>query len=139
MHLLASCLVTLSFQVSGWEVFEDTQFKWQYAEKLGTSIEVPIFNPELRLKDGSEVQLTGFYLPLELDGGRIVISKLPYASCFFCGGGVGQESVAEVEFSTPQRPFRMDEIITVKGRLKLNQDDYDHLVFILTDAILIQL
>ena len=40
---------------------------------------------------------------------------MPYAACFFCGGGVGQESVAEVVFNSVQRPFRLDELLTIKG------------------------
>ena len=100
---------------------------------------MPVFGREIKELDGTEITLTGHYLPLDLEGNRIIISKLPYASCFFCGGGVGQESVAEIEFNTVQRPFRMDELVTVKGTLKLNEDDFEHLVFILKDAKVIQL
>ena len=139
MHLLINLLLVSFSQVAGWEIFADTRFKWQYAEEFGMEVETPIFNKKIEELEGKEITLTGHYLPLELDGERIIISKLPYASCFFCGGGVGQESVAEVVFNTVQRPFRMDELITVKGRLKLNEDDYDHLVFILEDAKVIQL
>jgi len=139
MQLLISLILILSSQVSGWEAFQDTRFRWQYAEEFGMEVEVPIFGKSVEALEGEEITLTGHYLPLELEGNRIIISKLPYASCFFCGGGVGQESVAEVEFSTVQRPFRMDELITVRGTLKLNIDDFEHLVFILTDAKVIQL
>jgi len=139
MYLLVSLLLSIVTQVSGWEAFADTRFKWKYAEELGMEVEIPIFNKAIKELEGTEITLTGHYLPLQLEGERIIISKLPYASCFFCGGGVGQESVAEVVFNSPQRPFRLDELITVKGRLKLNVDDYEHLVFILEDAKLIQL
>lgn len=139
MHLLISLFLILPPQVAGWEVFADTKFKWVYADKFGMEVEVPIFTKRMKAMDGKEVTLTGHYLPMELTGERIIISKLPYASCFFCGGGVGQESVAEVQFNSVQRPFRMDELVTVKGRLKLNEDDFDHLVFILEDAEVIDL
>ena len=139
MHLIISILLALPGRPSGWEIFEDTRFKWQYEESLGLEVEVPIFNKEIEAMDGKEVTLTGHYLPLDLEGNSIIISKLPYASCFFCGGGVGQESVAEVHFTSVQRPFRMDELVTVKGTLKLNVDDYEHLVFMIMDAKVLQL
>ena len=138
MHILISLLITVSSQVSGWEAFADTQFKWEYAEEFGMEVEVPIFDDKVKALEGKEITLTGHYLPLEIEGERIVISKMPYANCFFCGGGVGQESVAEVVFNSVQRPFRLDELLTIRGTLKLNVDDYDHLVFILEDAKIIQ-
>lgn len=134
MHMLVSLLLLITTEVSGWEVFADTRFRWQYADKFGMEVETPIFSKSVKELEGKEITLTGHYLPLELEGERIIISKLPYAACFFCGGGVGQESVAEVVFSSVQRPFRLDELITVKGKIKLNSNDYDHLVFILEDA-----
>ncbi len=138
MYLIASLFFFSSLQVSGWEVFEDTQFKWQFSDELGAEVQMPIFSTKVEQLEGQEITLTGHFLPLDLDGNRIIISKLPYASCFFCGGHVGPESVAEVSFDVAQRPFRMDELLTVKGRLKLNNNDYEHLVFNLTNAIIIQ-
>ena len=98
MHLLISLLIGAITQVSGWEAFADTEFKWEYAEEFGMEVEIPVFDKKIEALEGTEITLTGHYLPLELEGERIIISKLPYASCFFCGGGVGQESVAEVVF-----------------------------------------
>ena len=141
MQLLISIslLIATSLQVSGWEAFEQTRFKWEYQEEIGFQVEIPIFDKKVKELEGKEITLTGHYLPMDIDGNRIIISKLPYASCFFCGGGVGQESVAEVSFKTVQRPFRMDELLTVRGRLRLNEDDFDHMVFMLEDAKVIVL
>lgn len=138
MHLIVSFLLLHVGQVAGWELFEKTRFEWQYVDELGLEVQIPTFNPELVHLNGKEVTLTGYYLPLELESNNIIVSKLPYASCFFCGGGVGPESVLEVSFNSVQRPFRLDELLTVKGRLKLNAEDYDHLVFMLTDAKVVE-
>ncbi len=139
MHLLFCILLILNQKTSsGWEIFEETRFKWQFDYELGLEVELPIFNKKVKELEGKEIILAGHYLPLDLQGNNIIISKLPYAACFFCGGDVGQESVAEVQFNAVQRPFRLDEVIAVKGRLKLNIDDYDHLVFQIIDARLIQ-
>ena len=139
MHSVSSLVTALILQVAGWEAFEDLSYKWEYSEQFGMKIELPVFTKKMQALEGTEITLTGYYLPMDLDGDRIIISKLPYAACFFCGGGAGQESVAEVHFNNVQRPFRMDELLTVKGKLKLNDDDYNHLIFMLTDAKVIQL
>ncbi len=140
MGMLINLLLTLSInaQVSGWEAFADTRFKWKWSDEYGAEIEIPIFTKELQGLEGKEITLTGHYLPFKLENERIIISQLPYAACFFCGGGVGQESVAEIEFNSVQRPFRMDEVITVKGKLRLNVDNYERLVFILENAKVVQ-
>ncbi len=134
MLTVVNLLAVITFQVSGWEIFSNTRFEWQYVEKLGLQAEIPIFDDKIKALEGKEITITGYFLPIDIDGNRIIISKLPYASCFFCGGGVGLESVAEVQFEKKQPPFDMDELLTVKGRLKLNKDEYGHLVFILTHS-----
>jgi len=138
MHLLVSLCVVLFVQVSGWEIFLNTRYEWQYIEKMEMEAEIPIFDEKIKSLEGKEITLTGYYLPVDIEGNRIIISKLPYASCFFCGGGVGLESVAEIQFEVKQPPFQMDELLTIKGRLKLNKSEYGHLVFILTDASVVQ-
>lgn len=54
------------------------------------------------------------------------------SSCFFCGVG-GPETAIELEFKN--KPiFKTDDIITVTGTLKLNQDDVEHFNYILTNC-----
>ena len=137
MQLLSSLLLIFAFQVSGWEIFADTKFEWWWVEEYGAEVAIPIFDSGVKKLDGQEVTLTGHYLPIKIDGNRIILSRLPFASCFFCNSEVGQESVAEIEFKTKQRRFNPDEIITVKGKLKLNKDDYDRLIFIIEEAKII--
>ena len=134
MHLLAGILISVFSQISGWEIFSKTQFEWRYIERVGMEVEVPIFDEKIKALEGKEVTLAGYYLPFDIEGNRVIISQQPYASCFFCGGGVGLESVAEIQFDTEQRIFELDEILKVRGRLKLNTDEYGHLVFILTNS-----
>lgn len=135
-----SILITLLTpqQVAGWETFADVEFEIRYVEELGYDVEYPIFKQEILRKDGDVMELSGHYLPLDYGRQKIIISKLPFASCFFCGGGVGQETIAEIQFADEPRRFIPDEIITIRGRLKLNQSDYDHMVFILEEAELVE-
>ncbi|MBK9933311.1 MAG: hypothetical protein IPP05_04030 [Cytophagaceae bacterium] len=59
------------------------------------------------------------------------------ASCFFCGGS-GPESIVQLNFSKKNR-FNTDQVITVKGKLRLNADNVDDLNYILDDASLVQI
>ncbi|MEL6253791.1 MAG: hypothetical protein AAFR87_17415 [Bacteroidota bacterium] len=126
-----------TLQLIGWSKFEGTSFRWEYVEAEGAEIQLPTFPAKVTSIEGLEMELSGFFLPLEMGSNNIVISKMPYSSCFFCGGDVGAETVAEIQFIRTPPHFSLDQIVHVKGRLKLNERDLDHLTFILTDAVLI--
>lgn len=137
--MLLNILIVLSVtQFQGWDTFSKVQFEIRYIEELGYDIEYPLFDEEILKKDGKEIVLTGYYLPLDYGEKRIILSKMPFAACFFCGGGVGQETIAEIQFPEPPRSFKPDEILTVKGKLKLNEKDYEHMVFIIEEAELVE-
>ena len=120
--------------VSGWEIFAETTFEWTLVEDVGAQVEIPTFDDEVKSFEGKEVTLTGYYLPINISRKKIILSKLPMAACFFCGGEGGLESVAEIYFQADHPRFKMDELVTVKGRLLLNDGIDGHLVFILVNA-----
>ena len=133
MQLTLSILFFLATTTNGWEAFEKTKFKWLYSEEYESHIEIPYFDSGVKKLENTEITLTGHYIPMVIDSKTIILSKNPYASCFFCGGA-GPESVAEVIFKEDTDSFEADEIITIKGKLKLNKWDYDHMVFMVIDA-----
>ena len=120
----------------GWSLFARVKFKPNYLKQYEQTFLVPEFDEAIRAYEGKEISVRGHYLPIEVSKNSIVVSKFPYASCFFCGGG-GPESVVEVAFLQKPRKFKTDEIIIVKGKLKLNSADVDHMNFILTEAELL--
>ena len=120
-----------------WDAFAKTKFEPKYYEKLGEYLFYPTFSAELKALVGKEITIQGFYVPFAPeDGNYIVLSKYPMSQCFFCGGA-GPESIVEVNFARELPKFQIDDLVTVKGKLKLNTDDMDHVNFILTDAVLI--
>ena len=124
-------------KVDNWNVFAKTKFEPKFDEKAGEYIFYPTFTAELKALQGKEIVIEGFYVPFAPEGDDyIILSKYPMSQCFFCGGG-GPESIAEVYFSRDPGKFQVDDLITVRGKLKLNADDMDHLNFILTDAVLV--
>src|SRR5687767_4150668 len=125
-------------KIDSWNEFAKTKFEPKYYEKLGEYLFYPNFTPELKALVGKEITIQGFYVPFAPEGENyIIISKFPMSQCFFCGGG-GPESVTEVNFGKTPPKFQVDDLIMVKGRLKLNTDDVDHVNFILTEAVLVE-
>lgn len=118
-----------------WALFAKTR----YTEKLNREISMyflyPTFPSELKEMEGKEITISGFFIPLDFEDNRtIIISKFPMAQCFFCGGA-GSESVAVAYLKDkPTKRLKTDQIIKIKGKLKLNEKDIDELNFIITDA-----
>lgn len=124
-------------EMTGWELFNEVEFETKYSEDGQGLYYFPVFNDELKARDGEEVTLKGYFIPVDMDDNMLVISKYPYSSCFFCGGA-GPESVAVVIPKEKFREYYMDEVITVRGRLKLNDSDIYQLNFILDEAEMIK-
>lgn len=96
-------------------------------------IYVPKFGKEIQKMEGKIVSLKGFIVPFEgmFEPTRIILSSLPIASCFFCGGS-GPETVAEA-FLTEEIKYTAKPV-TVTGVMTLNDTDYDQLMYVLKDA-----
>jgi len=120
----------------GWKIFADVEFYPKYFEEAGEELATPRFTEELKALVGKEVELSGFYIPLEMDS-SIMLSAMPYSSCFFCGGA-GPETIAEVQILPVPRNMSPDQFLKVRGKLKLNDWDLTHMNFILEDAKIIK-
>jgi hypothetical protein len=118
-----------------WGMFTKTRFVEKLNREFGMYFLYPIFPDELKAMEGKEVSVTGFYIPLDMvTSNYAVLSKFPNAECFFCGGAGPESIVVAYLKKTPGKRIKVDEIITVKGKLKLNDSDIDELNFILLDA-----
>lgn len=117
-----------------WELLSDVSFKAVYFEEHATEFLVPTFGQGPKMFDGKEVIVSGYFIPLSKDNKRFVLSKMPYASCFFCGAS-GPETIVEVvtkpEF---EHKFKLDQYINIIGVLHLNERDVNHFNYILKDA-----
>lgn len=121
-----------------WALFAKTKFEPKYYEKAQEYLLHPNFPADLKATEGRELVVEGYYVPFAPEGGGyIILSKFPMSQCYFCGGG-GPESIVEVNFAKSQSRFQVDDLITVKGKLKLNAEDMDHINFILVDAELLK-
>ena len=119
-----------------WKLLSDVDIKDRYDEAAGYEVSYPVFGEKAQRLDGKMITVEGYMIPYEVYLGPkyFILSSLPIAACFFCGGA-GPETVMEV-FTT--EPIELtDETIKVRGRLELNPDDPDRMMYILKDAELL--
>ena len=117
-----------------WKTLADVRFKSQYSKDLGAYYLIPKFGSNVSKLDGQEVILSGYFIPFNEQQKFYVLSKFPLSSCFFCGAA-GPETIVELQLKpTIAQRFRMDQQLTFKGELTLNDNDLDHCNYILRNA-----
>lgn len=131
-------LLILSFQSKSqreitWEDLADVNFIDKYFEMEGGNYLFPKFGESVKALEGQEVYLKGYILALDPETGYYLLSSNPYSSCFFCGGA-GPETVVELEFKYIPERIKMDQVATIRGKLKLNEENIYQCNYIFEDA-----
>jgi hypothetical protein len=124
----------LNFEKLTWEDLTDVDFKDVYVEELDAYYWKPIFGPSVKNLEGKKFYITGYVIPVDIDEDFYVLSRYPFANCFFCGGA-GPETVVDLQFSGHSpREYATDERLTFAGELKLNADDVYQMNYIIVGA-----
>jgi hypothetical protein len=124
-------------QESVWKTLAKITYKKQYDELMGFKIDVPVFSDPVKSLEGKEIEVKGYIIPVEgyKSHKEFIFSAFPYNMCFFCGGA-GPETVMEVE-SKEAVEYTAEQVI-LKGKLTLNDDDINRLMYLITDAVLVK-
>lgn len=138
-------LATSIFQKDGdafivpWKYLMSVKFEEQYNEKMGMEVSLPIFSDTLKILDGKKVQVEGFYIPVDETGNDkiVILSAYPFSQCFFCGKA-GVESIIDILSPKKLPVLKVDTKLKFKGRLKLNRDNFDYLIYVLEEAELVK-
>lgn len=122
---------------SAWQTLGKVTFKKQYDDLLGFKIDIPVFSETVRAIDGDEITLRGYIVPTQgyKSHNEFVFSAFPYNMCFFCGGA-GPETVIEV-VTVEAIEYTADPIV-IKGKLALNDEDPNRLMYALSGAVLME-
>lgn len=142
LPIFLACLFLTSNSLSAqtentWKTLSKISYKKQMDEVLGFKIDVPVFSDPINALEGQVVELKGYIIPVEgyKSHTEFIFSAYPYNMCFFCGGA-GPETVMEVKSKEPIK-YVADQI-KLKGKLILNADDINRLMYILEEAELIE-
>jgi hypothetical protein len=120
-----------------WKTLSKITYEKKFDELLGVKVDVPVFSEEIQALEGKEVEVSGYIVPVEgyKSHNEFVFSAYPYNMCFFCGGA-GPETVMEVTSIDPVK-YSTDRVL-LRGKLALNSDDINRLMYVLTDAKLVK-
>ena len=120
-----------------WKTLAKITFKKEYDDLLGFKVDRPVFSEDIQKLSGKEVTVTGYIIPVEgyKSHTEFIFSAYPYNMCFFCGGA-GPESVMEVISKEPIKYSA--EAITIRGKLELNSDDVNRLMYGLSEVVLVK-
>ena len=117
-----------------WAERADVGFQDDYLEARDSDYWKPVFGEQVLAAESEDVYVTGYVIPVDLDEDFYVLSRYPFANCFFCGGA-GPESVVDLRFAdSDHRTYQTDERLTFHGNLRLNADDVYQMNYILEGA-----
>ena len=117
-----------------WQALSDVEFTDVYLEELDAYYWMPAFGPQVMAAEGKEFFITGYMIPVDVDEDFYVLSRYPFANCFFCGGA-GPESVIDLRFpGKSERAYQTDDRLSFRGTLRLNADDVYQMNYILEGA-----
>lgn len=120
-----------------WKTLSKISYEKKFDELLGFKVDVPVFAKEIKDLEGKIVEVSGYIVPVEgyKSHTEFVFSAYPYNMCFFCGGA-GPETVMEVTSKEPVK-YSTDRV-KLRGKLLLNSDDINRLMYVLIDAELVK-
>ena len=116
-----------------WKTLSRITYRKEYDELMGFKIDKPVFSQQVKELSDQEITIKGYVIPVEgyKSHTEFIFSAFPYSMCFFCGGA-GPETVMEVLSNEPIKYSA--EQITIKGKLQLNADDINRLMYQLVEA-----
>ena len=118
-----------------WQRLSDVEFRDVFLEELQAYYWKPSFGPNVISAEGEDFYITGYVIPVDTDEDFYVLSRYPFANCFFCGGA-GPETVVDLQFpNKAPREYVTDERLTFAGTLQLNADDIYQMNYIIKDAV----
>ena len=119
-----------------WEEISDVDYPKQEEDEYSYDYSNPVFGADIYQMNGDDIMITGYLLPMDIEGEYYVLSKYPFATCFFCSpeGNIGPETVIELRLKEKYKWLQMDDILTFKGKFVLNEGDPDALFFVLKNA-----
>jgi hypothetical protein len=116
-----------------WRQLKDVVFNRVWDEKMNMPMLYPQFSRGIKAMNGAYITISGYVIPLDVNGGFYVLSAYPNNSCFFCGGA-GPESVMALKLKPEHARFKTDDYLTFKGRLRLNEKNIYELYYNLDGA-----
>ena len=114
------------------DVVEIYAKEFRLKEKNPTSV---LNTKTMSLKDveNKKVKIRGYFLDVDPNGKWYVLSKNPFATCFFCGKS-GPETILELIDYKNLKKYKSDDLVEVTGFFNIVYDPEDRMSFVLEKA-----
>lgn len=117
-----------------WEDLSYVDYKYRPDLINGNYYLKPFFDTEVKKLHGKQVKITGYIIPIDLNGDRYYLSAQPNSSCYFCGQA-DKHSVLVLKLKNLPVVYKMDDYLTFEGTLYTHSDQ-ESLPYSLENAIL---
>lgn len=116
-----------------WEDLKDVTYKPKFYKQYNMDFQTPVFGKTVKEKNGKQLAIKGYMIPLDVNQGLYAVSRYPYASCYFCGKS-GPESVVSLKFKTAPKKYKLDAMKTMTGTMLLNNTNPMDFIYIFKEA-----
>ena len=99
-----------------WLTLTDVKFTRKYFEEVDEYLFYPQFGATVKSLEGTEVYLQGYMLPIAPEENIYILSRYPFASCFFCGAS--GPAFCTALFLVRQRPAFFTDLFSLRPRLR---------------------
>lgn len=144
--------LALNFSVFGqsseefWKVLEKINFEKKYDKNLKVNVDYPVFNEAIKKLEGEIIEVIAYALPFKTyaveNQDFIIVTKnrLKIKNYYFLPVPDDLTKWMQVYLKNKDNYQQYDEKkITIKGKLKLNSSDLNHLMYILEEAEVISI
>ncbi|MBK8701829.1 MAG: hypothetical protein IPN29_20600 [Saprospiraceae bacterium] len=138
--LMALCMPVFGqAQKSSWPTLAMVSTTTSYDASFGIEVKKVKVSAAVKAMADTEIQLDGYIIPLtgKLAQNHFMLSKFSEKMCFFCGKA-GPETAAQVFLAGGKKIPYTDEKISVRGKLRINEQDPSGLLYTLEQATIIE-
>ncbi len=133
--LISSWLLTFTATVNAQDILS-------WMELTSTKVSTDFDNPQdyqpnfyqgLYEREHTQVMLTGYIIPIDVEQNTYALSMNPFSNCFFCGQA-GVETVVELHFAKKNQNFKVDDYVVLLGTFRLHRNPGMGFIYSLHDA-----
>lgn len=121
-----------------WQTLGTVEKESSYDESIGMTIDKITVGFLARSYQGKEITIDGYIIPLtgKISQSHFMLSLYPANMCFFCGAA-GPETAMQVFMANDKKVKYSDNKISVKGVLRINEQNSNGLLYTLEEAVIL--
>jgi len=121
-----------------WQTLGMVDKESTYDESLGMTVDKITVGFMPKSYQGQEIEIDGYIIPLtgKTSQSHFMLSLFPANMCFFCGAA-GPETAMQVFMANDKKVKFTDNKISVKGVLRINEQNSNGLLYTLEEAVIL--